>query len=793
MKKILLFILACTIIVPAIHAQNLVLNPGFETQGSGGSTDAANWTEQDGNVARSNTAYAGIWGMNIYTEYGSGTKSANQTVAVTPGKPYRFSLWLRSTGYAHSNENICGGSVDALNSDTGWVQQSCDFSTTSSSVDIVLESRAGWDWGPAISNGYFDDINLSVMLGVDFVDPTPADSAGFNDINSTYINVSVANTSAIDTALINWNGTNIIIDSPSLVGWWNFNNNTNDSSRYANHGTQRNGVNCSSSVEGKYNSSCKFDGINDVINTSATGSLDITGRITVEAWIKINKYVDFGRIVSKEITSTNAAFFMLLRNDNLGVGFIVNRTDIAGQASCFGSSVNVNDGNWHYVVGIHNDTVVATFVDGSVVCSSSYTGNIRSLPNEEIDFGILSETTGGPFNGSIDEVRIWNRSLTAAEKSAIYKMERGKYYLNITNQNEGAYTYYALANTSSGQASTENRTIYFDRTTPQISFVDPTPANNSNVNLNSTYINASTSDANPMSVFIDFNKSLVGYWNFDNHLFDNSTYGNNGTPTFNNNPAFGPNLVLNPGFEDGSGTDAYNWTEASGATRDSSYPLSGSWSMHLYSYCTLFCEPPTISANQTVSGLIIGRTYNLSAWGNGAGSGTISLVTNPNVCTLYFSATWTQKSCVFVATGTTLDIKPAAVASGPNIAFEAYFDDIILSDTTPFVPGKYGKALKFDGIDDYVNVSDSSSLKGMSSLTVEAWIYYSTAPSGSNYYDILQKENTYNFRLGSSNLTGWVNNGSWAEVAWTGIVNVPANKWHHVAYTWTSGSAGRMY
>ena len=82
MKKLLLFILACTIIVPAIHAQNLVLNPGFETPGSVGSTDAANWKEQDDDVTRSGeAAYAGSsWGMSIYTSSASvGTKNANQT------------------------------------------------------------------------------------------------------------------------------------------------------------------------------------------------------------------------------------------------------------------------------------------------------------------------------------------------------------------------------------------------------------------------------------------------------------------------------------------------------------------------------------------------------------------------------------------------------------------------------------------------------------------------------------------------------------------------------------------
>ena len=47
------------------------------------------------------------------------------------------------------------------------------------------------------------------------------------------------------------------------------------------------------------------------------------------------------------------------------------------------------------------------------------------------------------------------------------------------------------------------------------------------------YVNVSTSDASNYSAFIDWNKSLVGYWSFDSYnstgIYDNSTYNNFGT------------------------------------------------------------------------------------------------------------------------------------------------------------------------------------------------------------------------------------------------------------------------
>src|SRR3990172_11440732 len=82
-------------------------------------------------------------------------------------------------------------------------------------------------------------LNVFYPPSIDFVDPTPVNGTGSYD-NDTHITVNVTSNPSgdpIDAVKMNWNGTDIILDSPALVGWWNLSNNTNDSSRYANHGT----------------------------------------------------------------------------------------------------------------------------------------------------------------------------------------------------------------------------------------------------------------------------------------------------------------------------------------------------------------------------------------------------------------------------------------------------------------------------------------------------------------------------------------------------------------------------
>jgi len=58
--------------------------------------------------------------------------------------------------------------------------------------------------------------------------------------------------------------------------------------------------------------------------------------------------------------------------------------------------------------------------------------------------------------------------------------------------------------------------------------------------------------------------------------------------------------------------------------------------------------------------------------------------------------------------------------------------------------GKFGNALQFDGVNDYVQISDSSSLKLSNEITIEFWINANTLD---NYTQIIRKVNGYLIRL----------------------------------------------
>lgn len=102
-----------------------------------------------------------------------------------------------------------------------------------------------------------------------------------------------------------------------------------------------------------------------------------------------------------------------------------------------------------------------------------------------------------------------------------------------------------------------------------------------------------------------------------------------------------------------------------------------------------------------------------------------------------------------------------------------------------------GSALKFDGVDDYVNVGDSASLNISDTLTISAWIYVNSASAGKNrqivsrYYAGDPKRG-YAFSVYTSDKLQfyWTTDGTKANAdAILSDNAVPMDQWVHVAVT----------
>ena len=212
-------------------------------------------------------------------------------------------------------------------------------------------------------------------------------------------------------------------NNQGLVGYWSFNEGTStvalDYSGNKNKGTLVNGP---AWVNGKRGKALNFDGVNDFVdaNPSNGNNLDISGPLTVTAWVKTNSLGTFQTIISKHTGGSNANYLIWIENQNRFQTY----------ASPGGISTNVmgttvaKKNTWYHVAELWDGAFLRLFVNGvQEGTPASGSGNVGVTIK---DVAIGSESYGGSnfFNGLIDEVRVYNRALSADEIQKLYNAGR---------------------------------------------------------------------------------------------------------------------------------------------------------------------------------------------------------------------------------------------------------------------------------------------------------------------------------------------------------------------------------
>ena len=164
------------------------------------------------------------------------------------------------------------------------------------------------------------------------------------------------------------------------------------------------------------NYSMSFDGSNDYIDV---GSFSLNANAgTVSAWIKSSNTSDFQMIVAKTGQTSGADQFMLRTQTDGKIRVILYYNNTY---SLLDSTATVLDGSWHHVAFTYSSSGVNIYIDGSA--SNSNTTNVSPLETTTENFMIGARKISAPekfFNGSIDEVAIWNTALTSTQVSEIY-------------------------------------------------------------------------------------------------------------------------------------------------------------------------------------------------------------------------------------------------------------------------------------------------------------------------------------------------------------------------------------
>ena len=191
-----------------------------------------------------------------------------------------------------------------------------------------------------------------------------------------------------------------------LVSYWKFDNNALDSLGNNNHGT----VYGATYTTGKAGNALNFDGIDDYVNISDSNSLDITNFITIEAWINPFSWSStFPRIVSKEASTSAAPYALELNSSGKSVDLCL---DTGGGEKCVDSGANsISLKQWYHVAGTWNGTHSQIYVNGNLKKTLAQSGSMAATSNDILIGNNPSKNR--QYNGTIDEIKIWNIALTA--------------------------------------------------------------------------------------------------------------------------------------------------------------------------------------------------------------------------------------------------------------------------------------------------------------------------------------------------------------------------------------------
>ena len=131
-------------------------------------------------------------------------------------------------------------------------------------------------------------------------------------------------------------------------------------------------------------------------------------------------------------------------------------------------------------------------------------------------------------------------------------------------------------------------------------------------------------------------------------------------------------------------------------------------------------------------------------------------------------------------TGMTLaDSKGTNTGTLTNMAGDEWISSLPLTSAS--------NALDFDGINDYVVLDDYSLYTGLSSLTVEAWVYPTASTGWHEVFQVLP--NNITLALSGTSLYGFINDNAAGVQNSISIANaVTLNDWCHIAMTWDSST-----
>lgn len=299
-----------------------------------------------------------------------------------------------------------------------------NFELTSSEVQVTSSEQSLYDQP-------LPDSTIRVVVKDGFENYTlHVNKSGYTPYVQTFTKDSLAHYhSGAVLKVILWTGGNTLLNG--LVGYYPFSGNANDESpEYDHHGSVFEAA-LTTDRKGNANSAYYFDGINDYISIEDNDATDFdrTDDFSISVWASVKmpqpdpnqQIYDIIRKWRGQLSDPAPYGISYLNGFSpLPNRFYLSRYD--GQ-SC-GNSTNLSSGTisteeWHHIVMVKEGTTIRFYVDNQKVDELQDNSVCNTSNNVHITIGTRGQLIRF-FNGKIDDIRFYNRSISSEEIELLY-------------------------------------------------------------------------------------------------------------------------------------------------------------------------------------------------------------------------------------------------------------------------------------------------------------------------------------------------------------------------------------
>ncbi|HUJ71692.1 MAG TPA: putative Ig domain-containing protein, partial [Verrucomicrobiae bacterium] len=318
-----------------------------------------------------------------------------------------------------------------LSNQTALKSQLLQFSVPAADPDNdpLTYSASSLPTGASLNptNGTFSWIPTASQLGTYSITFTATDARGLSTSTTTLISVLGSSTDG-------------------LVDWWKFDElsgTTAADSAGSDPGVLSNFTFTTTSgwVTGHIGNALAFNGSNDFVRLDSS-QLNFTNNFSVSVWLRPHDaLLGQGSFLSVRSRYASSGFnFEINKNDFALMG----QTTAGYQLIGFFRGQFQND-TWYHVVVVYDKSVINVYVNGVALTadngqSPNWGGDIVMDPTASSKIGAENggSNLGFVFNGLIDDLRIYNRTLAPAEVLALYQADQPPVLTPISDQTVAA-------------------------------------------------------------------------------------------------------------------------------------------------------------------------------------------------------------------------------------------------------------------------------------------------------------------------------------------------------------------